>query len=129
MSLLADSIDFLEDAAVNLLIVAAIGWSLRRRARVGMLLALLMLVPAAAFLWTLAGKLLHPVPPEPVALGVTGAGALAVNLGCALLLARHRHHGSEPGARRLPLGAQRRACQRRHRARRPAHRAAAVDLA
>jgi Co/Zn/Cd efflux system component len=94
VSLLADSIDFLEDAAVNLLIVVAIGWSLRRRARVGMLLGLVMLVPAAAFLWTLAGKLLHPVPPDPVALGATGVGALAVNLGCALLLARHRHHGS-----------------------------------
>ena len=39
VSLLADSIDFLEDASVNFLIAIAIGWSLKNRARVGMLLA------------------------------------------------------------------------------------------
>jgi Co/Zn/Cd efflux system component len=39
VSLFADSIDFLEDASVNLLIFAALGWSSRQRAQVGMLLA------------------------------------------------------------------------------------------
>ena len=94
VSLLADSVDFLEDAAINLLILMALGWSPAWRARVGAALALVMLVPAAAFLWTLAGKLAEPVPPEAFALTLTGAGALAVNLLCAALLARHRHHGT-----------------------------------
>ena len=90
VSLLADSADFFEDAAVNFLIFAALGWSAATRARVGRLLAAILLVPAIAFLWTLVQKLSSPVPPEPVALGVTGLGALAVNLFCAFLLARFR---------------------------------------
>lgn len=37
----------------------------------------------------------HPLPPDAFALSITGLGALVVNLGCALLLARVRHvHGS-----------------------------------
>ena len=35
VSLFADSIDFLEDASVNLLIAFALGWSARQRARAG----------------------------------------------------------------------------------------------
>jgi len=93
VSLLADSVDFLEDAAVNLLIVAALAWSAARRAQVGMLLAAVLLVPAGAFLWALVHKFSAPVAPEPLQLGLTGAGALAVNLLCAFLLARFRRHG------------------------------------
>ena len=36
VSLFADSIDFLEDASINFLILIALGWSVRSRARVGM---------------------------------------------------------------------------------------------
>lgn len=93
VSLFADSADFLEDAAVNLLIAAALGWSAALRARVGMLLSGVLLAPALAFLWTLWQKLGAPVPPEAVPLTVTGAGALAVNLVSAWLIARHRQHG------------------------------------
>ena len=39
VSLFADSIDFLEDASINLLILLALGFPARMRARVGMLLA------------------------------------------------------------------------------------------
>jgi Co/Zn/Cd efflux system component len=52
VSLFADSVDFLEDASVNFLIVIALGWSTRNRARVGMALAAILLVPALALLWT-----------------------------------------------------------------------------
>ncbi len=52
VSLFADSVDFLEDAAVNFLIAVALGWSVKNRARIGMLLAAILLVPAAALLWT-----------------------------------------------------------------------------
>lgn len=91
VALLADSIDFLEDTAVNLLILLAMGWSLAARARVGMLLAGILLVPGLATLWTAWEKFSHPVPPDPALLSATGMGALIVNLGCALLLARFRH--------------------------------------
>lgn len=90
VALLADSIDFLEDTAVNLLVAVALGWSAARRARVGMVLAALMLIPAGAFLWSLWQKFLSPVPPEAAALSLLGLGALAVNLGCAFILARFR---------------------------------------
>ena len=92
VSLFADSIDFLEDASVNLLIVLALGWSPVARARVGMALAVILLLPALALLWALWRKLQLPVPPAPLPLSATGLGALGVNLVCAGLLARFRHH-------------------------------------
>lgn len=92
VSLFADSVDFLEDASVNLLILLALGWSARNRARLGMALAGILLIPGLATLWTVWAKLAAPVPPEPLALTLTGLGALVVNLGCAVMLARYRTH-------------------------------------
>ena len=92
VSLFADSVDFLEDASVNSLIAVAMGWNARRRAHLGMLLALILLAPALAGLWTAWQKLASPVPPAPLPLTLTGLGALAVNLTCALILARFRDH-------------------------------------
>lgn len=91
VSLLADSADFLEDTSVNLLIFFALAWSAQSRARVGMALSGILLVPALAFLWTAWQKIAAPVPPEALALSLTGLGALAVNLSCAFLLASYRH--------------------------------------
>ena len=92
VSLFADSVDFLEDASVNFLILVALGWSAPRRARVGMALAIILLVPGLATLWMAWRKFAVPVPPAPVPLSLAGAGALAVNLSCALMLARYRGH-------------------------------------
>jgi Co/Zn/Cd efflux system component len=92
VSLFADSVDFLEDTSVNLLILLALGWSLRARARVGMALAAILLIPALATLWALWGKVHLPVPPAAIPLTLTGLGAFVVNLGCAVLLTRFRHH-------------------------------------
>lgn len=92
VSLFADSVDFLEDASVNLLILVALGWSARKRAWVGMLLAGILLVPAIATLWSAWHKFHAPLPPAPLPLTLAGLGALTVNLGCALILARYRHH-------------------------------------
>ena len=92
VSLFADSVDFLEDTSVNLLILLALGWSPRARARVGMGLAAILLVPALATAWTAWSKFNAPLAPAPLPLTLTGAGALAVNLTCALLLARFREH-------------------------------------
>lgn len=90
VALMADSVDFLEDAAVNSLIFFALAWTATRRAAVGKVLAALLLVPAVAFFWTLGAKLMDPTPPVATALTLVGLGALAVNLTAALLLARHR---------------------------------------
>lgn len=91
VSLFADSVDFLEDASVNALIFFAVAWSARSRARVGMALAIILLVPGLATLWTAFDKFLAPVPPQPFALSLAGLGALAVNMTCALMLVAHRH--------------------------------------
>lgn len=45
LSLVSDSIDFLEDASVNILVALAIGWSILRRKYVSYLLAGLLVVP------------------------------------------------------------------------------------
>jgi Co/Zn/Cd efflux system component len=92
VALFADSIDFLEDASVNLLILLGLGWSVRARARLGMVLAGVLLVPGLATLWTAAEKVFAATVtiPDPTLLVLAGGGALAVNLTCALLLARHR---------------------------------------
>lgn len=105
VALIADSVDFLEDASINLLILIALGWSVRHRARVGMVLALILLVPSVAALLTAVAKFQDPTPPSPIPLTLAGAGALGVNLFCAWLLARHRHHGGSL-SRRVPLRAQ-----------------------
>jgi Co/Zn/Cd efflux system component len=92
VSLFADSVDFLEDASVNLLIAVALGWTTRSRARLGMALAGILLLPGMATIWTAWAKLAAPSVPAPLLLSVTGFGALTVNLSCAFILARYRHH-------------------------------------
>jgi len=93
VSLFSDSVDFLEDASVNILIFLALDWSARARARLGMVLAGIVLIPALAVLWALWGKFTAPMPPEPVSLSITGLGAMVVNGTCALMLARFRRAG------------------------------------
>jgi len=93
VSLFADSIDFLEDASLNVLILIGLSWPAPRRKTLGKVLAGILLVPALATVWTAAQKLAVPVAPAPMPLTLTGAGALIVNFTCALMLARYRHHG------------------------------------
>lgn len=94
VSLFADSVDFLEDTAVNLLIVVALGWSAHRQAVMGKVMAGIILVPAMAALWQAVAKFADPSPPDPLSLALTAGGAILVNTVCALLLARVRAHGS-----------------------------------
>lgn len=93
VALLADSIDFLEDTAVNLLIALALGWSLAARARVGRVLALVILLPAVAVIVQVVLKIGEPEAPAVAPLVIAAAGAALVNLTCALLLARIRAAG------------------------------------
>jgi Co/Zn/Cd efflux system component len=93
VSLYADSIDFLEDATLNFLVLTALGWSAQRRSLVAILLAALLLVPSAFTLWAAWQKFMLPLPPAPIPLSVAGVGALAVNFYCAYVLAPFRAHG------------------------------------
>src|SRR5207245_6768805 len=92
VSLFADSIDFLEDTAVNGLILVVLGWSAYRRSLVGMALAAILLAPGLATLWTAWEKFAVPVPPDPIPLSLAGCGALVVDLFCAYRLTRFRAH-------------------------------------
>ena len=92
VSLFADSIDFLEDATINGLILIALGWSAAQRSIVGMILAAVLFAPGIATAWTAWEKFNLPLPPAALPLTLTGMGALAVNLFCAFLLARYRAH-------------------------------------
>ncbi len=91
VSLFADSIDFLEDASVNGLILLGLGWGSRRRGALGLTLAGILLVPAIATIWTAWSKLVSPAPPAALPLASTALGALAINVICAFRLASVRH--------------------------------------
>ena len=94
VSLFADSVDFLEDASVNVLIALALGWSATNRARVGMALAGILFIPGLATLWTAWEKFLAPMPPAPFPLSLAGGDALVVNLLCAFMLVQFRAHNN-----------------------------------
>lgn len=93
VALFADSVDFLEDGAINLLILAGLGFSAARRAKLGMLLAVIILVPGLATLWTAWQNYTSGLVPEALPITVTGAGAFFVNFTCAWLLAPFRAAG------------------------------------
>lgn len=93
VALFADSIDFLEDASLNCLALVALGWSARMRSRVGMVLAAILLAPGVATVATAYDKMLTEVVPAAGPLTITGLGALAINLTCAVLLLRFKSAG------------------------------------
>jgi Co/Zn/Cd efflux system component len=93
VSLFADSVDFLEDTAMSILVLAALRFAPLVRARLGFALAGILLLPAVAMVVTLVHKFTQAVPHTPGAapLALTGLAALVVNTTCALLLARVRN--------------------------------------
>lgn len=93
VSLLADSVDFLEDAAINALIFVALGWPLGRRAALGKAMALVILGPAAVAGWQALQRFTDPSAPDVVPVVVVSLGAVAVNGTSAWLLAGVRHRG------------------------------------
>ena len=92
VSLLADSVDFLEDTSINLLIAMALGWPLARRARMGKVLAVVILGPAAVATWEAIQRFGEPTPPHVAPLVLASLGAIVVNGTSAYLLARFRRH-------------------------------------
>ncbi len=90
LALLSDSLDFLEDAAINLLIFMAFTWSVIARKRLSYLLALILLIPGIVFIFEAISRFQEPQVPNGLGMSVIGIGALAINLYCAMVLARHR---------------------------------------
>ena len=86
VALFSDSLDFLEDASVNLLIFLAFSLAVIWRKRLSYFFALLLLLPAVGFFWNAISKLSDPVAPGGTGMSIVGLGALAINLYCAIIL-------------------------------------------
>ena len=97
VSLLADSVDYLEDTAVNVLVFVALGFPLARRALVGKIMAVIILGPAAYATVEAVQRFAHPTSPHVVPLVLASLGAIVVNGASAWLLARVRHQGGSLG--------------------------------
>lgn len=84
-SLFADSADFLEDTAINLLVFFAVAWPAARRRRAGSVLAALILIPAVAAIVTVVSKIMNPVAPSAEGLTGIAIGAIiaVINLSAA----------------------------------------------
>jgi Co/Zn/Cd efflux system component len=100
VSLFADSIDLLEDTAVNILNLLAVDWSARYRGRMGMVLAGILHVPGVATLWTAWRE--FTVPASEVksdAVSVAGPGKLQPGRGQLLSEQRSEPFTKLRGAR------------------------------
>lgn len=87
-ALLADAVDFLEDACIYSLAVIALAWTQRGRAKAGVIMGLAMLGVGLVAIWQIVERLLHGGAPASTAMALTAAAALAVNVYCASRLAR-----------------------------------------
>ena len=91
-SLFADSIDFLEDTAINALILFSVSWSLKNRLKLSMILALLILIPGLTALWTVGQQFINKSYPDSFDLSLVGFGALIINLFCIKILLRFQNN-------------------------------------
>lgn len=92
VSLFADSIDFLEDASVNILIFVGLGWSLIARKRLSRFFSVLLMIPAISVVITTIYKINNPSAPNGETISLVAFGALIVNFSCALILAKFRQN-------------------------------------
>jgi Co/Zn/Cd efflux system component len=90
IALMADAIDFYEDAMTYLLAAALIGYGHRPRAVFGAVTAFLMFVPGVWIAWKTIQQFFYGLPPDPLPMGAIGLLALAVNVYCAFILLPHR---------------------------------------
>jgi Co/Zn/Cd efflux system component len=92
VSLIADSIDFLEDASLNVLILVGFALAGAARARLGSVLAIIIGVPSLAALIAAVDKVLNPIVPSVQGMSLAAFGALIVNSVAALIVMRVRNH-------------------------------------
>ena len=89
-SLLADALDMLADALVYGFSLFVLARSARWQAGAALVKGLFMLAMGLAVLGEAGYKMFYPVMPDVETMGIIGGLALAANLGCFLLLYRHR---------------------------------------
>ena len=92
VSLLADSIDFIEDASINFLIFFAVSLTTIKKARISILLSIIMLLPGITALWAIWQQIIHQEPPAPVELSTVAFGALIINCLCTLILMKFQNY-------------------------------------
>ena len=97
VALVADSVDFLEDTSINLLIFVALGWALAKRAAMGKVMAVVILAPAMFAAWEAAQRFTEPVAPDVLPVVLASFGAIVINGTSALVIARVRNHGGSLG--------------------------------
>ena len=92
VSLLGDSIDFIEDTSINFLIFFAISLSLEKKAKISILLSIIMLLPGFVAIWAIWKQIILRQPPAPIELSIVGFGALVVNCLCTYILMKFRNY-------------------------------------
>ena len=90
VSLFADSIDFLEDTLLNLLIFFSFLLNSTLREKISKILVFIILLPGLTALWTAWEQIIKPFPPEAFQLTVIGIGAFFINLTCTIILMKFR---------------------------------------
>tara|TARA_B100001559_G_scaffold281813_1_gene255588 strand:+ start:44 stop:649 length:606 start_codon:yes stop_codon:yes gene_type:complete len=90
VSLFADSIDFLEDTFVNLLILFSFLISSTLRPKLSKILVIVILLPGLTALWAALEQIVRPLPPEAFKLTLVGFGALLTNITCTIILMKFR---------------------------------------
>ena len=90
LSLLSDSLDFLEDASINLLIFIAFAWSIAARKVLSYFLAVILLIPGVLFIYSAIFRINEPVVPNGGGMSLIGFGALIINIYCAYILVKHK---------------------------------------
>ena len=90
VSLFADSIDFLEDTFVNLLIFFSYLITSTLRPKISKILVIIILLPGLTALWAAWEQVMRPSMPEAFELTLVGLGALLVNFTCTIILMRFR---------------------------------------
>ena len=91
VSLLTDSVDFIEDASINFLIYFAISLSIIERAKISILLSFIMLLPGLTALWAIVQQIKYQNPTEPLDLSLVALGALIINCFCTYVLMRFKN--------------------------------------
>lgn len=89
-SLLADALDMFGDATVYAMSLYVLARSERAQGMVALVKGAIMLAFGLGVLGEAVWKVLHPVMPEAMTMGLVGALALAANLLCFYLLYTHR---------------------------------------
>ena len=86
VALFSDSLDFLEDASVNILIFLSFSLAVIWRARLSYIFAFLLLLPGCSFLYNALQQIAKPITPNGDGMSIVGLGALGVNIYCAMIL-------------------------------------------